>query len=207
MTLTEIIKAVQKKLGLDDDGHPGPLTWGAIYERVVGKKLPVDPDAGVAAVVVGDEVDPRSESVIAALQPQVQPYARALVARAAAAGINIKVISGLRTYAEQDALYAHGRSEPGSIVTNARGGYSNHNFGIAFDIGVFDGSRYVPESPRYKAVGAIGIDLGLEWGGNWKTIKDEPHFQLRPRWAADLTESEMLGQLRGRTASGQGYYV
>jgi peptidoglycan L-alanyl-D-glutamate endopeptidase CwlK len=207
MTLTDTIKAVQRKLGLDDDGSPGPLTWGAIYERVVGKKLPAAPDGGTAPVVAGDKVDPRSEGVIARLQPQVWPYARALVTRAAARGINIKIISGLRSYEEQNALYAQGRSKPGRVVTNARGGYSNHNFGIAFDIGVFDGSRYVPESPRYKAVGAIGSDLGLEWGGNWKTFKDEPHFQLRPRWATDLSESEMLAQLRGRTTSGQGYYA
>ena len=55
-------------------------------------------------------------------------------------GIIIKVISGLRTYDEQNGLHAKGRTTPGKIVTNARGGYSNHNFGIAFDIGVFEGA-------------------------------------------------------------------
>jgi peptidoglycan L-alanyl-D-glutamate endopeptidase CwlK len=70
-------------------------------------------------------------------------------------------------------------------VTDARGGYSNHNFGVAFDIGVFESGKYLDESPKYKAAGALGSDLGLEWGGNWKTIQDEPHFQLRPGWASD----------------------
>lgn len=40
----------------------------------------------------------------------------------------------LRTFAEQDALYAQGRTKPGSIVTYAKGGQSYHNFGLAVDI-------------------------------------------------------------------------
>jgi peptidoglycan LD-endopeptidase CwlK len=107
-----------------------------------------------------DKVDDRSERSIATLLPKIQPYARALVAKAAANGITIKVISGLRTDEEQNDLYAQGRTKPGRIVTNARGGYSNHNFGIAFDIGVFDGGSYLDESPKYKAVGVLGADFG-----------------------------------------------
>jgi peptidoglycan L-alanyl-D-glutamate endopeptidase CwlK len=152
-------------------------------------------------------VDDRSEKAIATLLPQVQPYARALVKKAAQHGITIKVISALRTYAEQDELFAQGRTKPGRIVTNARGGFSNHNFGIAFDVGVFEGASYLDESPKYKAVGALGMDMGLEWGGNWKTIVDEPHFQLRPKWAGDMKESVMLAELRTRKDSGKGAYA
>lgn len=144
---------------------------------------------------------------IATLLPEVQPYARALIAKAAASGITIKIISGLRAYEEQNELYAQGRIKPGPRVTNARGGYSNHNFGIAFDIGVFEGGKYLEESPKYKAVGVLGKELGLEWGGNWKTIQDEPHFQLRPRWAGDIPESELLAGLRSRKESGTGAYA
>ncbi|WP_422631181.1 M15 family metallopeptidase [Pseudomonas silesiensis] len=89
-------------------------------------------------------------------------------------GITIKIISGLRTYEEQDALYARGRPDNGPTVTNAKGGQSNHNFGIAFDIGIFEGGKYLGNSPKYKAVGVLAMDLGLEWGGNWKSFKDEP---------------------------------
>jgi peptidoglycan LD-endopeptidase CwlK len=148
-----------------------------------------------------DKVDERSEKVIATLLPEVRPMARALVQKAADNGVRIKLISGLRSYAEQDALYAKGRSAPGPIVTKAKGGFSNHNFGIAFDIGVFEGSAYLPESPKYKAVGVLGAELGLEWGGNWKTIVDQPHYQLRPEWAADMSERDMLAELRQRVAS------
>lgn len=40
----------------------------------------------------------------------------------------------LRTFAEQDAIYAQGRTKPGQIVTYARGGQSYHNYGLAIDI-------------------------------------------------------------------------
>ena len=193
MRIEEMIAAVQQALGVEVDGKAGPQTWGAIYARLVDKKI----DQMKPAEAVSP-VDDRSEKVIATLLPQVRPIARALVQKAAAAGISIRVISGLRSYEEQAALYAQGRTAPGKKVTNARAGYSNHNFGIAFDIGVFEGNRYLPESPKYKAVGALGMDLGLEWGGNWKTIVDQPHFQLRPTWALDLSESQMLAELRSR---------
>ena len=206
MDIAAMIRAVQKELGVGVDGHAGPETWQAIYLKVTGKK-PVAGETPKLPPAATQGVDARSEKTIATLQPEVRPYARALVLKAASAGITIKVISGLRTYAEQNALYAQGRTKPGRIVTNARGGYSNHNFGIAFDIGIFDGANYVPESPRYKAIGAMGDALGLEWGGNWKTIKDEPHFQLRPAWARGGSEKEMLAELRARAEAGRGFFA
>ena len=186
MTLDATIRAVQAKLGVTVDGNPGPQTWAAIHRSIVGEP-PVSSGTGTLA-------DERSERNIATLLPQVQPLARALIESAAAIGIAIKVISGTRTYEEQNALYEQGRSKPGRIVTNARGGYSNHNFGVAFDIGVFEGGRYLEESPLYEKVGILGESLGLEWGGRWK-FKDAPHFQLK----TGLT----LEQARERVRRGQ----
>jgi len=125
-------------------------------------------------------LDPRSAKNIATLHPVLQPLATALVERAIAQGIHVKVISALRTYAEQDALYAQGRSKSGKVVTHARGGQSWHNFGTAFDIGIFsdDGKTYYGESAAYAQCGKIGEELGLEWGGRWDFV-DEPHFQLK----------------------------
>ncbi|MCA0176090.1 MAG: M15 family metallopeptidase [Proteobacteria bacterium] len=202
MRIEEMIAEVQQVLGVTVDGRAGPQTWAAIYARLVSKRID-----GLRPAEALTPVDSRSEAQIATLQAAVRPMARALVHKAATAGITIKVISGLRSYAEQDALYAKGRTQPGPIVTKARAGHSNHNFGIAFDVGVFEGNRYLGDSPKYKAVGVLGMDLGLEWGGNWKTIIDQPHFQLRPAWADDLTERQMLAELRTRTAAGAPLYA
>lgn len=206
MTLDQIIRDSQRAVGALDDGKPGIDTWTRIHARlvppVIRRPVNVPPP-----LITGGIVDARSEESIYTLHERVRPYARALVTRAAAAGITLKIISGLRSYDAQNALYAQGRSKPGSIVTKARGGYSNHNFGIAFDIGIFDGTKYLAESPRYKAAAAIGIDLGLEWGGNWKGIQDEPHYQLRPSWAADMRDGVMLAELRRRKDSGRDYFA
>ena len=166
-------------------------------------------------------VDDRSEKNIKTLLPEVQILARSLVHAASKVGITIKIISGLRTYEEQHALYLQGRESLGVVnaarqkaagmppitekenkqVSNADAGHSNHNFQIAFDIGVFEGSHYLGESPLYKAVAVLGKQLGLSWGGDWKAIQDEPHYELRPHWAANLSETEMLAELRSRKES------
>ena len=199
MKTEAMIRAVQQTLGIEVDGKAGPQTWGAVYRHIVRPQA----SATVAFTGPRDQANARSERMIATLLPHVRPYARALYFKARDNGIAINIISGTRTHAEQDALYAQGRTTGGEIVTNARGGYSNHNFGIAFDIGVFSGNRYLPESPLYKAVGALGMELGLEWGGNWTSIVDQPHFQLRPAWASAMRDSAMLAELRRRTKLGE----
>lgn len=202
MNLEHVIMEVQQALGVTIDGRPGVQTWTAIRDRIVpgAKSDPLPPS-------VAGRVDDRSEGVIATLHPAVHDVARALVHRAAGQGITVKLISGTRTYAEQNALYQKGRTAPGPRVTNATGGYSNHNFGIAFDVGIFSGNRYLEESPAYKAVGAIGVDLGLSWGGNWKSLVDEPHFQLVPKWGRELSERDLLKELRARREIGKDVFA
>jgi peptidoglycan L-alanyl-D-glutamate endopeptidase CwlK len=135
--------------------------------------------------------DDRTERNIASLHPRVQEKAREFMQLAIPLmkryGLDVRIISGLRTFAEQDALYAQGRTAKGRIVTNARAGYSNHNFGTAFDVGLFEGKKYLGESPKYKELGQAGKSLGLVWGGDFKSIKDEPHFEI----LTGLTLAEM----------------
>lgn len=198
------VAALQYLCGADPDGAPGPKTRAAIERVLQGGQSTSAPPPEQAPITI--PVDPRSEAAIATLLLPVQIYARELVQRCAAEGIAIKVTSGNRTYAEQNALFEQGRSLPGPRVTNARGGQSNHNFGIAFDVTIFDGDKPIWDSPQYQRIGAIGKALGLEWGGDWKTIVDEPHFELRPAWAKGLSEGEMLAELRERHASGRAIF-
>lgn len=190
------IQDIQTILGVKADGIWGKKSQAALDAEIRGVATPLITDDG-------SRVDERSEKAIATLHPKVQPLARELVRRCAAKGIEIKVTSGTRTYDEQNELYAQGRSKPGRVVTNARGGYSNHNFGIAFDVTIFRGGKPVWESPLYKTIGETGEILGLTWGGRWTSIQDEPHFELKPAWAADVSESAMLSTLRARRDSNQ----
>ncbi len=186
------IKELQEFIGTTPDGLWGPKSKQAL-DAILNQSVVSPP---------GTAFDERSERNIATLHPKVRPLARQLVIDAAMQGIAIKVTSGTRTYAEQDALYEQGRTKPGRIVTNARGGASNHNHGIAFDVTVFDGATPKYEGSEYKKVGAIGKRLGLSWGGDWVSMNDEPHFELRPDWSRSYSEATMLAELRRRHDNG-----
>jgi len=149
--------------------------------------------------------DDRSEIQLATLHPAMQKAMRGFLGVAkvicAKVGCDVKIISGTRSYMEQDAIYAKGRTIPNtSIVTRAKAGFSLHNFGISADIGIFRGKEYCGEHPLYHELGTLGKSLGMEWGGDWKSIVDEPHYQLRPHWATGMTERDMLATLRTRVS-------
>lgn len=212
MNLHDLVVAIQDAVGSEEDGVFGIETANRVLAKLTGKPVPAPvADLPVAAT---DRVDDRSEAVIATLQKEAQPYMRSLIHAAAGQGMTVKAISGNRTYEQQNVLYAQGRTAPGGIVTNARGGQSNHNFGVACDFGIFVDSVYIDEAvdhhsfsgatmdKMYSALGAIGIGLGLSWGGSWSSIKDMPHFELRPGWAKLMSEGEMLTELRRRHDAG-----
>ena len=78
-------------------------------------------------------MDNISISRIAKLHPKLRAEAATILSEIISKGINIRITQGLRTIAEQDAIYAQGRTTPGKIVSNAKGGKSFHNYGLAID--------------------------------------------------------------------------
>ena len=122
--------------------------------------------------------DERTERNISTLLPEAQKAARQWFKlawnEAVNQGYEAKIICGTRTYAEQNDLY---RQRP--KVTNARGGQSWHNFGLAWDFGIFQDRNYLPNHPLYTTLGKLYAKIdGLEWGGTWKSFTDPPHLQL-----------------------------
>lgn len=126
---------------------------------------------------------------IALLHPNVREEAKAILHEVEAiltGKATIRVVQGLRTIAEQDELYAQGRTKPGKVVTNAKGGSSYHNYGLAVDFALlvdgkvswdiksdWDGDKF----SDWMEVVNIFQKHGWEWGGNFKSLKDYPHFQ------------------------------
>lgn len=122
------------------------------------------------------------------LLPHVEIKANAFINECRMAGIEPLIYCTYRSYEEQEAEYAKGRTVKGSIVTNARGGESWHNWNRAFDcVPMENGRAQWNDIESYKKMGEIGKALGFEWGGDWK-MKDYPHFQ----W----TDGKTLGQIR-----------
>jgi peptidoglycan L-alanyl-D-glutamate endopeptidase CwlK len=125
----------------------------------------------------------RSEQVLANINPVLATKIRAAADQLEQAGTFLLVVSGLRTADEQNALYAQGRTAPGHIVTNAKAGYSMHNYGLAVDIVPYlsgsDGVlNWSANTPQFRAMVAALEAQDLVWGGSWTTFPDEDHFQL-----------------------------
>jgi peptidoglycan L-alanyl-D-glutamate endopeptidase CwlK len=172
------------------DGRWGPLTERAVqeFER---SSASVRRQAG--------SFDARSEAQLATLLLAAQLAARRFLARVLDAGLRVRILSGTRSYAEQNALFRRGRyGNAGPVVTNARGGQSLHNFGVAWDIGVFDArGRYLQDGASYERAAEAGMDDTLEWGGDNPRFVDRPHYQLR----LDLP----IAEIRRRFESGRAY--
>jgi len=148
----------------------------------------------------GGVFDTVSENHILTLIPSAQIAAREFLSLAKASGKDIKILSGTRTYTEQNALYAKGRTTTGPIVTKAKGGQSNHNFGLAWDIGIFENGNYIGSDKPYQSIPSIVLPQmpQLEWGGNWISIKDFPHYQIK-------SVSESVAIIRGLFEAGNPY--
>lgn len=101
----------------------------------------------------------------------------------------VRITQGLRSFEEQEKLYAIGRITSGKKVTNAKAGQSIHNYGLAVDICLMiDGKTASWDTVKdwdndrvadwYECV-KIFAKYGWDWGGNWKTFKDLPHFEKK----------------------------
>jgi peptidoglycan LD-endopeptidase CwlK len=126
------------------------------------------------------------------LHPSVRNEAKQIIKEcdtALSGRAKVRITQGLRTFEEQDALYAIGRTKPGKKVTNAKGGKSIHNYGFAIDICLiidnkiasFDTAKDWDNDKIADWFECVKIFAkhGWEWGGNWKTFKDLPHFDKR----------------------------
>lgn len=157
------------------DGDIGPMSLGAMaaFEQI-----------HTNLIAKYGKFDDQTEESITFLLPEVQKAARKFMVQVKQINFAYKVrlISGLRTYKEQSAIYAQGRTTPGRIVTKSKAGFSYHNFGIAWDVGIYSSSgQYLDEDDYYIEFGnLIAPRLTIiDWGGKWKSFIDNPHYQYR----------------------------
>ena len=94
-------------------------------------------------------------------------------------GLDVLIYCTHRSDEEQDELYKQGRSKPGRIVTNARGGESWHNHRCAFDfVPLVAGKPAWDDTNLYRKAGVIAESVGLEWAGRWAgKLRETAHCQ------------------------------
>lgn len=119
--------------------------------------------------------------------PDLQALIPAFKAKCKEKGFDVLIYCTYRSNAEQDMLYAIGRTTVGDKVTNAKAGQSAHNFTIdgkpaskAFDaVPCLAGKPLWNNYTLINLMGQAGEDVGLEWAGNWISFKEKVHFQLK----------------------------
>ena len=121
------------------------------------------------------------------LHPQLQIFFKELIK---ISPYDFSITHGVRTAEEQNKLYQQGRTVSGNIITNCDGYKlkSNHQakndgLGYAGDIAILINNKVVWEEKYYKELANSARDLmqkyNIEWGGDWKKLKDLPHFEYK----------------------------
>lgn len=131
------------------------------------------------------EMDKRTKKLFEDLLPEAKEAMGRMLEMAYANNINMQCHSCYRSSEDQDKLYAFGRTEPGKIVTNAKGGQSTHNYRIAADFHFVDkDGKIIWDEKLYRKVWSLVKPIlepkGLRWAGNWKKFKETAHFEYNP---------------------------
>ena len=128
-------------------------------------------------------MDTISESRLDLVHPKLADKIRTLADMLLQENITIRVTQGLRTWGEQSVLYAQGRTSPGKVITDAKPGYSWHNYGLAIDVAPFDDG--IPDwnssHPAWTRIIDVGQSLGMVAGATFRTFPDWPHLQMTGR--------------------------
>ena len=122
------------------------------------------------------EISSRTLKTVATLELQFQRRVRQWLDEMIQTGIQPLIYCGFRSFEEQSALYAKGRTSGGRIVTKAKAGESYHNYGLAFD---WVPVKPTPKDPKmftadwddqtaYKVGEQAGITFGLD-AISWET--------------------------------------
>jgi peptidoglycan L-alanyl-D-glutamate endopeptidase CwlK len=155
----------------------GQVTKNAVIAFQKANKLTPD---GIAGSITLSKIEEKKTQNLNSLSkwkltPECEHKAFQFLTIAKADGYNLKITQGRRTQAQQDALYAQGRTTKGKIVTNTRN--SVHLTGNAFDFS-FSGKDPYPDNFDWSILGRIGKQVGLKWGGDFKSFRDVLHFEL-----------------------------
>ena len=133
-----------------------------------------------------DHLDPHRLARLRGCHPALKTRVAALVDALARQGLDLVLTQGVRSVAQQQALYAQGRSKPGKIVTNCDGvrAASNHQpkadgYGYAVDVAWRTNGQITWEGP-WDTFGRLAETQGLTWGGAWTRFPDRPHIEWTP---------------------------
>jgi peptidoglycan L-alanyl-D-glutamate endopeptidase CwlK len=123
--------------------------------------------------------DQHSIPILAKLHPKVRQDFQDFIEQCENTyDVTIRIVQGLRTFEEQQAIYDQGRTKPGAIVTKAPPGSSYHNYGMAVDVVPLTADKKgLDWNYDFSKWAILGTKWGISWGGNWTGFKDLDHFE------------------------------
>lgn len=148
------------------------------------------------------------------IHPKLREELKAIYDEILHRNLSVRFTDVFRSFAEQDLLYEQGRTKKGNRVTNARGGQSYHNYGLAIDFCLLRGSKQEPiwdltadlnqnNKSDWSEVVFVFKHFGWDWGGDWQTFKDTPHFQK----TFGYTTSQLLTKVKNNEVDSHGYVI
>ncbi len=175
-TVDDMVKEVQNRLNFKEKGKPGIKTWRALCKLIIG-------DGRTATQKSKTVLDPHNEDMLSKMTKEIAPFAKELIYLSEEQGINIRLLGGVAINEDHESTM--------------------HNFGLAFDIGVFDQTTYGEliyngNVLLYANVAKLAESIGLTWAANQKTFSHQSRFELRPAWALRMNDKEMLNELKRR---------
>lgn len=114
---------------------------------------------------------------ISELSPNAQKACQLFLKRCEQRGLDVFITETYRSQERQDYLYSLGRTRAGNKVTWTKN--SRHTSRRAWDIACRGGILY--NTAVLSQCGAVAAELGITWGGTWKT-PDTPHFEVSRDW-------------------------
>jgi len=125
---------------------------------------------------------------ISQLTPIAQKACNLFLEKCKKQGLNVLITETYRSQERQNYLYEQGRTRPGNVVTWTKN--SRHTSRRAWDIAKnVKGEEYSDRS-FFVACGKIAAELGIIWGGTWKT-PDTPHFEVSTDWTEPKGDIDM----------------
>lgn len=137
----------------------------------------------------------KTKERLAELTPEFKAIVEALLQAGYANGMNPQISCGYRSPAEQDKLYAQGRTEKGGRVTNSRRYQSMHQYRLAVDLFFLKDGKATFNEVDYHTLWNLACKAkldakGLQWSGNWSgSFKESAHFQLGKQDWKDLAKA------------------
>lgn len=144
-----------------------------LLDAIMGKTVPTPTPAAKPQAVTKRRYSQRSLNNLKGVHPDL----RRVIDRALQISpLDFIVIEGLRTPERQRQLVASGASQ--TLNSRHLTGHAVDLLPIGYDgKAAFDWPLYYQLGPAVKRA-AKELNVAIVWGGDWKSFKDGPHFEL-----------------------------